>query len=127
VLVREGTEEENLRVGLSRDVHLVAVHAKGVDQVLPETHELGGELLLVGDGGLARREARADRLLNVDDVGQGVPAPGVLDWLVGAILPQEGAVLLEETLKGRASGLYSVSLLLKECLELRNSRHRSAK
>jgi hypothetical protein len=45
------------------------VHAKGVDQVLPEAHELGRELLLVGDGGLARREARADRLLNVDDVG----------------------------------------------------------
>jgi hypothetical protein len=38
-----------------------------------------------------------------------VPAPGVLDRLVGAILPQEGPVLLEQTLKGRASGLYTVN------------------
>lgn len=90
----------DLRVRLAGDVHLVAMHAKGVDEVLPEAHELGDELLLVGDAGLAGGEAGADRLLDVDDVGQGVPAPGVLDRFVGAILPQEGPVLLEQAFEG---------------------------
>jgi hypothetical protein len=36
-----------------------------------------------------------------------VPTPGVLDRLVGAILPQEGPVFLKQAFKGRAPRLHA--------------------
>ena len=84
-------------IGFAGDVHLVALHGKGINEVLPETHELSGDILLASGGDVAGREAGADGLLDPDDVGQGVPAPRVLDGLVSTILPEERSVLLEET------------------------------
>lgn len=93
-------------VTLSHNVHLVVLQTKSIDKVLPEPHELVGHILLVLRGRGTLREAGAHGLVDVNDIGQSVPAPRVLDGCVGSILPQEGAVLLEETLKGGASGLF---------------------
>lgn len=93
------------RVGLARDVHLVSLHGKGVDKVLPEAQELPRHVLLALGGDVALAVAGADGLLDVDDVGQVVVAPGVGHRVRGARRPDDGAVLLEEAVKGRAAGL----------------------
>lgn len=87
-------------VALAHNIHLVVLQRKGVDKVLPEAHELAGDVFLVLRGRSALGEAGAHGLVDVDDIGQSVPAPGVLDRRVRSILPQEGAVLLEKTLEG---------------------------
>lgn len=91
--------EKNLRIGFASNVDLVAVHTEGVNEISPESHKLGGKLFFAGDGDRASREACADRLLDIYDIRQGVPAPGVLDWLQGTSLPREGAVFMEESLE----------------------------
>lgn len=92
-------------ITLADDVDLVSLHIKSVDKVGPELHELGGHVLLVLGGGSALRKPRADGLVNVDDVGQAVPTPWILNGGEGSVLPQERAILLKQALERRASGL----------------------
>lgn len=96
-------------VGLSNDIHLVAGQVEGVDEVLPELHELVCDIDLILRSRGALGEARADGLVDIDDIGQAVPPVRVLNGRIGAILPKERAVLLEETLERRATGLEGVS------------------
>lgn len=39
-LVSEGSRSRHSRIRFSRDIDLVALHTKGIDEVLPEAHEL---------------------------------------------------------------------------------------
>ena len=87
---------------------LVPLGAKSLDKVLPEPLELLSDILLASGCGGPRREAGANWLLNPDNVGQLMPAPGVLDGIMCPVLPQERPILLEETREGRASRLVAV-------------------
>jgi hypothetical protein len=69
---------------------------------------LGGDVLLRSRGRRSGREARADGLLDPDHIGEAVPGIGVRDGLVGAVLPEEGAIFLEEALERGAAGLGTV-------------------
>jgi hypothetical protein len=78
---------------------------KGVHEVLEESKELGGSLFLIFRRAIATdmAETSTSGLFNPDDVGQVRPRPVVLHGQVGAVLPQERAVLLKETLKTGAA------------------------
>lgn len=93
------------RVRLAGEIHLVPSQVEGIDKVLPERHELVGNVDLVIGRGSSLGEARTDRLVDIDDVGQAIPSIGVLDWQKCASLPKEWPILLQETLERRASGL----------------------
>ncbi|KAB8737527.1 hypothetical protein FH972_026486 [Carpinus fangiana] len=90
-------------VALACDIDFLVVQTEGVDEALEEAKEGLCDLLLVGLGGLALREASTDRLLDPDHVGQIDPCVGVLDGTKGTILPDDGAILLEETLERTAA------------------------
>lgn len=85
------------------------MHGKGIDEVLVEAHELLGDIVLILGSNLASGEASVNGLLNPQDVGKMMPTPGVWYRLQGTILPQEGAVFLQETFERRAARLERVS------------------
>lgn len=60
-------------VGLSSNVHLIALHAEGVDEVLPESHKLCGYILLIIDSDVSWGESSANWLIDVNHVGQVCP------------------------------------------------------
>lgn len=60
------TYDVEATVGLAGDVDLALLQLKGVDKVLPEALELGGQLHLVGNVGGALVVADSDRLLHPD-------------------------------------------------------------
>lgn len=103
--VRSNVRHIHASIAFADDIHLVPSQIKSVDKVRPELHELHGNVVLVLGGGRALREAGADGLVDPDDVCQAVPSIRVLDRCKRSVLPEEGAVLLEETLERRASGL----------------------
>lgn len=96
-------------IRLTDHVHLVALHAKGIDEVLPEPQELFGQLIFIVDGGISSREANSHGLLDPHNICKMMPAPRVPNWLQGAGAPDEWAVLLEQTEERRAAGLGCVS------------------
>ena len=57
-------------VTFSGDVDFVPLHGKCFNEVLPETHELLRNIVLVINGYRSMGEPRADWLINVDHVGQ---------------------------------------------------------
>lgn len=81
------------------------MHGKGVDKVLKEAHELTGNIFLVLGRDGAGREARVDGLLNPEHIGEMVPPPWVRNGSIRAVLPQEGAVFLDEAFERRAAWL----------------------
>lgn len=56
-------------VGLANDVNLVTGKGEGVDEVLPELHELVCNINLILSGGRALGKACADGLVHVYDIG----------------------------------------------------------
>lgn len=100
--------KNDLRIGFTRNVNLVSLHGKGIDEVLVETHELLSDIILILGSNLASGEARVNGLLNPQDVGKVMPAPGVWYRLQSTILPQEGTVFLQEAFERRAARLQRV-------------------
>lgn len=64
-------------VALASDVHLVVLHIKGVDKVLPETSQLVRNLELIVVSRSALRKASANGLIDPDHIAQVVPRPWV--------------------------------------------------
>jgi hypothetical protein len=85
-------------ITLTSDVHLVALHAKGVDEVLPESVELSSNIGLIVDKGVSGRETSRDWLINPYHVCEVCPGVRVGYWGVSTGLPREGSVFLEETI-----------------------------
>lgn len=83
-------------VTFAGDVDLPSLQSERVDEVLEEAQELPRYVRFARRGRRALTEARTDRLLDPDHIGQVDPGVGVLDRSEGAILPQKRAVLLEE-------------------------------
>ena len=98
----------DVRVRLAGNVHFVALHAKGVDEVLPESHKLRCYIVFVLGRHISGRETRANWLFDIDNVREVVPAPWVLNGAHGAGRPQERTVLFEQTRQRRAAGLWRV-------------------
>lgn len=90
-------------IAFTSDVHLVALHAEGVDEATPKVVELVGDVNLVLGSPWTGRETSAGGLVNVDNVGQVVPRVHVADRLVDAGLPEERTVLLQQAVEGAAS------------------------
>lgn len=74
-------------ITFTSDVNLVSFHAKGINEILPETHELRSNVMLVVDSDISGRESGAHRLIDIDHVGEIDPAVGVGHWGVGTWLP----------------------------------------
>lgn len=89
----------NVRIRLSRYVHLVALQAEGVDKILPKSHELLCHVVLVLGSDRALRETGPDWLLHIDNVGEVMPAPWILDRRVCAGSPCERTVFLQQAVK----------------------------
>ncbi len=78
------------------------VQIERIQEILEETQELRSHVGFAGRGWSALGKASANRLLDPDHIGQIDPGIGILDWLVGTILPQEWTIFLEEAFKRRA-------------------------
>lgn len=78
---------------------LAVVQTKGIDKVLPEAKKLSSSLIFVGGGWCTLGETSAYWLLDPYHVRQVAPLVVVRDWLERAVLPEEGAVLLQKTFK----------------------------
>lgn len=91
-------------IRLASEVDLLSVQVKGVDEVVEEASKHARDIILILLGDLANGEASANGLVDVEHVRQVGPGPWVLDRAEGAVLPQERAVLLQETLETAASG-----------------------
>jgi hypothetical protein len=76
------------------------LQAERFDEVAPEAHELGCQLIFIGDGGLSLRKSYADGLLDPDDVGEEMPTPGIGLRLEGTGLPEERPIFLKEAEEG---------------------------
>lgn len=57
-------------VTFAGDIDLVALHGKSVNEVLPETHELFRNIILVVNFNVSRGKTGANGLIDVDHVGQ---------------------------------------------------------
>lgn len=94
-------------IGLSSDVDIGAGHVECGDEVLPESSKISRDLIFAGD--VSRcivtvwREAGSNGLIDVDHVGQVDPREWIGLWGVSARLPQDWAILLEETVQGAAA------------------------
>lgn len=90
-------------IGLSRQVDLPAGQVEGGHEVLPEARKVSAYVDLICDVGRctfsSRRETRADRLVNVDHVGEIDKGERVGLWRVGTTLPQERSVFLEQAIE----------------------------
>ena len=84
------------------------MHSEGVDKVLPETHKLLGDIVFALGRDFTCREPRANWLFHPDNICEPIPRPGICDWLQGSVLPQERAVLLEQTFERGAAGLHII-------------------
>lgn len=84
-------------IGLSRNVDLSPVQGEGVDEVLEETHELGGHVVFGGGCGCASAETSANGLFDPEDVSEVYPRPRVFDGFVGSVLPKEWPIFLEDS------------------------------
>ena len=71
-------------VTLSQYVDLVSLHGECIDEVLPEAHELLCDIGLVCDIFCPPTEARGDRLVNPNHVGEIRPRVWVLNRLKGS-------------------------------------------
>jgi hypothetical protein len=60
-------------ITLTSDVHLVALHAKGVDEVFPESIELSSDIGLIVDKSVSGRETSRDWLINPHHVCEVCP------------------------------------------------------
>jgi hypothetical protein len=85
-------------ITLASDVHLVTLHAKGVDEVLPEGVELSSDIGFIVHKGGSRRETSRDWLINPYHVGEVCPGVWVRHWGVSTGLPREGSILLEQAI-----------------------------
>jgi len=80
------------------------VELKGVDEALVESAKLSSKLDFVGDIRCSLRVADADRLLYPENVGEIVPAVGILDGRERASLPTEYTVLSQKSTQRTAPG-----------------------
>ncbi len=73
-------------VTFTSDIDLVSFHAESINEVLPETHELSSNVVLVIDGDVSRRESSAHGLIDVNHVGEVNPAVRVCLAATGTVL-----------------------------------------
>ena len=93
------------RVRLSGNINLIPLQGEGVDEVLPESHELLCYIRFICGGDITGGKACADGLFNPNNIGKMMPGPRIRDRFEGAILPQERPVFLKKAFKRRAPGL----------------------
>lgn len=76
---------------------------EGIQEILEKPQKLRSYVCFAGRRWGALRKASADRLLDPDHVSQIYPGVGVLDWLVGSVLPEKWSVFLEKSFERGAS------------------------
>ena len=91
------------RVTLSRDIDLLVVQAKCIQEVLEEAEELLSDICLIFCSRFTLRETCTHRLLHPHHIREIDPSPRVLDWSKRAILPKERTIFLQQTFQGTTS------------------------
>lgn len=89
--------ETHASVAFSCDVDFTVCQIECVDEVLPEPQELVSGVVRAIGSSFALRESCADWLIDPDHVRKPGPSPEVRDRLSCAGLPQEIAILLEQS------------------------------
>lgn len=95
----------------SCQIDLVALHRKSFNEVFPESHELISNISLVLDYSSAYGIASGSRLVYPDHIGQVGPWIQIENGLISSRLPRDWSILLKESTKGWASGLFHQSKL----------------
>ena len=92
-------------ITLASDVNLVALHAKGINEILPECGKLISNINFIVNKDISGWVSSADGLIDPDHIGQVGPWIWIWDRCICARLPTKRSIFLKQSIKGGASWL----------------------